>query len=424
MASYSAKLEVDGQTYPVVLCTYSFTQATGARGRANERVRHGLLELVLDVPAGDQLLLWAATPHRPLDGHVSFYQASELMARETVSFKAGECVSYQEVFEAGADLVGSYRCALTIAAPKLELTAGGPAGSAVSTATSAVTKVAAVATTAATVAATAATAAQTASAILPTKMAPPTGPWVDALESKLPPGSGIRTTLAGWAAAGVSMDALKTTFSAAADPQVVVNRLKEAGKQKGLYQMRVVADDYKGLPGVSVAPYVPNGLPPISIPASKFGVNDPSLDLSSNTAETFSNKAELVELKPGDKLYRVANDPASDPLGHSGGYWTRTPPAGLNSVVGGTAVVPEWNNFQRVYEFTVPTPADPTAGSGFHAWEGPAACQPVSVAYPDKRDNGYCLPGGDNQLFIPNKFTRSSDFGNHITDVTLQHKSW
>jgi hypothetical protein len=35
-------------------------------------VRHGLLELVLDVPVGDQLLLWAATPHYPLDGHVSF----------------------------------------------------------------------------------------------------------------------------------------------------------------------------------------------------------------------------------------------------------------------------------------------------------------------------------------------------------------
>ena len=88
-------------------------------------MRHGLLELVLDVPAGDQLLLWAATPHYPLDGHVSFYQASDLMARETVSFKVGECVSYQKVFEAGADLIGSYRCALTIAAAQLVLTASG-----------------------------------------------------------------------------------------------------------------------------------------------------------------------------------------------------------------------------------------------------------------------------------------------------------
>lgn len=128
MASYSARLEVAGQQYPVVLCTYSFTQSTGARGRVNERVRSGLLELVLDVPDGDQLLLWAATPHYPLDGHVSFYQANDLMARETVSFKGGQCVSYQELFEAGAKLVGSYRCSLTIAAPKLELTAGGPPG--------------------------------------------------------------------------------------------------------------------------------------------------------------------------------------------------------------------------------------------------------------------------------------------------------
>ena len=389
----------------------------------NQRVRPGLLELVLDVPAGDQLLLWAATPHYPLDGHVSFYQASELMARETVSFKAGECVSYQEVFEAGADLIGSYRCALTIAAAQLVLTAGGPASGALGAAAgavNAVNKVAAVAT----MAATAAAVVSKASAAVPTSMAPPTGPWVDALESKLPAGAGIRTALAGWAAAGVSMAALEATFSAAADPQVVVNRLKEAGKQKGLYQMRVVADDYAGLPGVSPTPYVNNSLPHLDIPASKFGVNDSSLDLSGNTAKTFCDKAELVELKPGDKLYRVANDPASDPLGHSGGYWTRTPPTGLHDVVGGTAVVPEWNNFQRVYEFTVPTPADPTAGSGFHAWEGPAACQPVSKVYDDKLDNGYCLPGGDNQLFLPNKFTRSADFGNHITDVTSQHKSW
>jgi hypothetical protein len=129
MASYSARLEVNGQVYPVVLCSYGFEQAIDARGRISERMRHGLLELVLDVPAGDQLLVWAATPHYPLDGHVSFYQVSGLMASETVMFKAGQCIGYQEVFEAGADLVGSYRCSLTIAAAQLELVAGGPLSS-------------------------------------------------------------------------------------------------------------------------------------------------------------------------------------------------------------------------------------------------------------------------------------------------------
>ena len=344
-----------------------------------------------------------------------------------MAFTGRERVSYHELFEAGAELIGSYRCSLTIAAPKLELLAGGPPGSALNTAASAANKVKKVAAGAATAmgAATAAAAmARNASAAVPKSMAPPTGPWVDELEGKLPKSVNIRTALAGWAAAGVSIAALQATFSAAADPQVIVDRLNEAGKQKGLYQMRVVADDYVGLPGVSATPYVSNSLPQLAIPASQFGVDDPSLDLADSTAITFCDKAELVELKPGDKLYRVANDPASDPRGHSGGYWTRTPPTGLSEVVRGTAVVPEWNNFQRVYEFTVPTPADPTAGSGYHVWEGPAASQPVSKVYDDKLNNGHCLPGGDNQLFFPTKFTRSSDFGNHITDVTAQHKSW
>ena len=115
MAAFSAKLEVDGQTYPVVYCDYRFHQATGARGQVREKVRHGLLEVVLDVPRGDQLMVWAATPHYPLSGHVSFFQVNTFMAHETVSFQDGQCIGYREEFEAGADGMGSYRCTLTIA---------------------------------------------------------------------------------------------------------------------------------------------------------------------------------------------------------------------------------------------------------------------------------------------------------------------
>ncbi|RZL09166.1 MAG: hypothetical protein EOO62_14335 [Hymenobacter sp.] len=320
------------------------------------------------------------------------------------------------MFEAGAELIGSYRCALTIAAAQLTLAAGGPLAAYVpAAARSYAAPVAA--------AAGAVGAAAAGAAAVPRSMAPPTGPWVDELEAKLP-GEPIRTTLAGWSAAGLSLTALQATFGAASDPQALLKQLREASKQKGLYQMRVLIDDYAGLPGVSATQYAPNGLPPDEIPASKFGVDDSTLNLEGWRAATFSDKAELVELKPGDKLYRVTSDPINDPLGHTGGYWTRTPPASLEEVVGGTAVMPEWNNFQRVYEFTVPDPAtDPTA-SVYHAWEGPAASQPVSLNYKDKVDNGHCLPGGGNQLFLPTKFTRAPDFGSHIIDVTSQHKAW
>lgn len=191
---------------------------------------------------------------------------------------------------------------------------------------------------------------------------------------------------------------------------------------KGLYQQRVVIDDYDAIPGVSPQPYVSNSLPAAPIAASDFGIHDSALDLPYDKAETFTGNAKLVKLNPGEKLYRVANDPTTDPYGRTGGYWTRTPPVGLSEVVGGTAVMPEWNNYQQVYEFTVP---DPGPGvPDYHAWEGPAAAQPVSKYYKEKETNGYCLAGGDNQLFLPNKYTRSADFGTHITDVSALHNSW
>lgn len=60
----------------------------------------------------------------------------------------------------------------------------------------------------------------------------------------------------------------------------------------------------------------------------------------------------------------------------------------------------------------------------FYVWEGPTAAQPVSNIYDDKTANGYHLAGGDLQIFVPNKLSRNSDFGNHIQDVTHIHKSW
>ena len=64
-------------------------------------MRHGLLHLTLDVPPDDQLLDWANTVHKPLAGHVTFFEDDRRTARETVSFAAGQCVSYQESFVAG-----------------------------------------------------------------------------------------------------------------------------------------------------------------------------------------------------------------------------------------------------------------------------------------------------------------------------------
>ena len=43
------------------------------------------------------------------------------MAREVLTFDDGFCVSYEEVFVAGSNAAGAYRCVLQISAGKLTL---------------------------------------------------------------------------------------------------------------------------------------------------------------------------------------------------------------------------------------------------------------------------------------------------------------
>ena len=184
------------------------------RGRVHERVRHGLLELVLDVPDGEQLLRWAATPHYPLDGSVSFYQENDMMARESVAFSGGQCVHYQETFEAGAELIGSYRCALTIAAPRLELRTGGAAGAYVPPAARAY---------AAPVAAAAGVAAAVAAS---------PAHWLDTLVEQLNAGPDARKTVNKWLAAGVNEDKLRAAMQR---PDFQQTFIRLAVASKGVY---------------------------------------------------------------------------------------------------------------------------------------------------------------------------------------------
>lgn len=56
MSSFTAELQVNGHAYPVVHFHLAFTQSIGPRGRVTAKVRHGQLELELDVPHDDHLL--------------------------------------------------------------------------------------------------------------------------------------------------------------------------------------------------------------------------------------------------------------------------------------------------------------------------------------------------------------------------------
>lgn len=130
MSSFYAELHLAGSSYRVVRCSYSCYQPTDSRGRASAKVRHNLLQLILDVPSGDVLTSWASAVHKPLAGEVVFYDTARLVPNETIAFTEGECVGYQEHFTSGANGDGAYVCHLQVAAPAFELRSGGPAAAA------------------------------------------------------------------------------------------------------------------------------------------------------------------------------------------------------------------------------------------------------------------------------------------------------
>ena len=121
MASFRCILSLAGQDYPVVHCTYEFSQSTSNRGRVAAKVRSGLITLHLDVPDGNQLLAWAVDPHKKLSGYLTFRETNRPIAREVLAFEDGFCVAYEEIFVAGSGTAGAYRCVLQISAAKLML---------------------------------------------------------------------------------------------------------------------------------------------------------------------------------------------------------------------------------------------------------------------------------------------------------------
>ncbi len=92
--------------------------------------------------------------------------------------------------------------------------------------------------------------------------------------------------------------------------------------------------------------------------------------------------ADPVTLNPGDKVYRVIDNPSNA----GGGYWSRELPANMAEWRSDYAVQPSWNDNGLYTEYTVPD------GSSLNVWEGPASSQ-------DDLPGG--LSTGKNQIWMP-----------------------
>jgi|GEM_PF-3397819 len=128
MASFSARLQVEGQAFQVQHCSFGVQQATHQQGRVSAKVRYGLVQVLLDVPDGEVLLAWAADPQKRLAADVVFLDANGGSAVETLHLPTAYCVAYEEEFRQGNSQAGAYVCHLTLSDPTgWTILPGGPA---------------------------------------------------------------------------------------------------------------------------------------------------------------------------------------------------------------------------------------------------------------------------------------------------------
>jgi hypothetical protein len=196
--------------------------------------------------------------------------------------------------------------------------------------------------------------------------------------------------LGSWISKGVAKEKLIFGIGKAHAKQQVIDALQKAVSRM---HVQIIIKDFDNIPGIVKGRYISNsstGSDKAKMPQD-WGAD---LDLGTREIKSFTGKIEPFNLNPGDKIYRVSSYDRID-----GPYWTRVKPQNLEDVIGGTAVKPQWNNFQVINEYIVPP------GLAIKCWIGKTARQEVDLA-----PSNYHLPGGDEQLLVPFIGRQDQDF--------------
>ena len=234
--------------------------------------------------------------------------------------------------------------------------------------------------------------------------------WVDDLETVI--GINVKNKIKEWVREGLNYSKLESSFNKSSNKLELFSKLEKA---KSLNHQKVIIGNYENILGVTKGEYISNSVDNIKSDI-KIKVNNNDFVLKKYQGETFAKNAKLIKrenieviedlgngiqfikIKPGTKLYRVFDGykPWDDisQTGNTlpkGNYWTFDRPTSISEVIGGTAVMPEWNGMTKIIEIEAPS-------QGIYVWRGVAARQPASSVTKD-----FFLKGGIEQVIFDYK---------------------
>ena len=97
--SFKATLDIDGKTFDILDCSYSFHQDVDeSTGRVTSGVKGGIVSFYVISTDDDTFISWMLDPHALKDGKITFYKSNQDSKMREINFTQAACVHFSETF--------------------------------------------------------------------------------------------------------------------------------------------------------------------------------------------------------------------------------------------------------------------------------------------------------------------------------------
>jgi hypothetical protein len=115
---FTAELEIEGKSYKVYECEYSFSQQVDLQGKPNPKVKGGTIKMVIEGSDDDVHLSWTVNKARKDEGTITFYKIDQSKFRE-IKFEQAHCIRYKETVSIVKNATPAYRQEIVLTAGKM-----------------------------------------------------------------------------------------------------------------------------------------------------------------------------------------------------------------------------------------------------------------------------------------------------------------
>jgi hypothetical protein len=124
MASFNAKLDVDGTKYSVAHLSYSANRALDYEGRPASKIKDSIIEMEVEIPEGDVMFFKWLCYSEIKAGSIHFDKPDMESKLIEIKFENAFCISYKTVFNPNAGVQSAFTVEVKLSAGKLTMTSG------------------------------------------------------------------------------------------------------------------------------------------------------------------------------------------------------------------------------------------------------------------------------------------------------------